>query len=206
MPRPKCIPQSLGRLPSAAFDYAEDGRDRGADEIGVADSGEGDERGAVGELAGQVGGDAEGQSGFADAAGAGERQQPDILSTKQVSDRPDFFFPADERGERDRQTRLWGARVGGRLSSPRRPSRQRRTLGVSQSECRGQGADRRGIGMAALASLQGADRVGRKPRLPRLLLLREPHSLAGTPQAHAKGITRRVVREPLRSVHCPPRQ
>ena len=50
------IAAKVDRRPPAAFDHAKSPGDRRADEGGIADGGERHERGAVGEVAGQVGG------------------------------------------------------------------------------------------------------------------------------------------------------
>jgi hypothetical protein len=95
----------LDRPPAGLPDVERSGDGR-TDQGRIADRGEGHEPDAVGEGIGHFLGDAERESGLADAAGTGEGQQANVGATHQVGDRGDFPLPTDEAGERDRQERL----------------------------------------------------------------------------------------------------
>src|SRR5207248_2287859 len=60
--------------------------DGGDDQGGVAEGGERNEVDAIGKVSEQVGGDLQGQAGFAAAAGAGEGEEADLGATQEGTD------------------------------------------------------------------------------------------------------------------------
>jgi hypothetical protein len=52
----------------------------------------------------RFGGGLQGETRFADAAGAGEREQANVLSAEQVEDFSQFALPSDQRSERGWQS------------------------------------------------------------------------------------------------------
>ena len=76
---------------------AQHGRDRRRDRRRVADRGQLDHPHAVGKLAGHLGADLERQPGLADAADAGQRDQP--ARPHELGDLGDHLLPAHERAQ-----------------------------------------------------------------------------------------------------------
>ncbi len=77
-PRSALVAQGLGERPAARLAHAEGARDRGGDEGRVADRGEGNEGGPVGEGTDEGLGGRQRHARLADAAGAGQRDEADV--------------------------------------------------------------------------------------------------------------------------------
>jgi hypothetical protein len=98
-----------GQWPVSAFAHAERLGDRRRHQRRVADGGEVDEDGAVGEGRGDVVGDRQGEAGFADPAGAGQGQQGDGLLQQEGAGSSQLAFPAHQGGAHEGQA---GQRLG----------------------------------------------------------------------------------------------
>ena len=121
--------QTVDRGPPAAVDHPEDAGDGWSDEVGLADGREGDEDGAIGEVVAQVGGHPEGEGGLADAAGPGQRDEPDAALLEQGRNRRHLVLTANERRERGRKPmRSWMSshRLDCHASAPRPEGRRAR--------------------------------------------------------------------------------
>ena len=71
---------------SCAIDQPDGAGDRRQDERGIAEVGQLDEAGAVGELVAHLVGNVERQAGLADAAGAGQRDERHVPAVEQGAD------------------------------------------------------------------------------------------------------------------------
>ncbi len=101
--RPQRGGELFRRRPVGEFAQAQGVGDRRDDEVGIADRREGDKHGAVGEYYFQLGSGLDGEARLADAAGTGQRDEPDLGATQEIANGNDLLFPANERRERERQ-------------------------------------------------------------------------------------------------------
>jgi hypothetical protein len=87
-----------------------DGRE---DELRLADGGERNKANTVGEAVRYVSGDLEGEAGLADAAGAGQRDEPDIVLFQKTVDGRHLRLTSDQRRERNGERGYLVSGLGG---------------------------------------------------------------------------------------------
>src|SRR6266567_3562998 len=87
--------------------------DGGNNQVGVADGSERDKRDTVSEIVEHVGGDLEGEAGFADTAGAGEGHETHVWASQEGTSCCHLLLAADQRGElREQVVRRGACRLG----------------------------------------------------------------------------------------------
>ncbi len=187
----------VDRRPATSLAHPQGVGDRERDEGRVADGGDRHERGAVGELPAQLGGDLKSEPGLAHPAGSRQCHQPGVGPAEHCGDRRHLALAADQRGERHRQ-RTWASGCVSGGPAPGHGGRQGGAVVRGQPQRFGQGADRRRVGVAVPAPLQLSNRVGRDSGALRQVLLGQSGRLAGGPQPRPE---RRLRRVPRWSVH-----
>jgi len=102
---PQGLLQSREQEPAGGFAYIEGTGDGGEDEGGVCERGQGRKGDAARIIAGvgETGGDVQGQTGLADATGAGQREQAHVAALQEVGDGRFLVLAPDQRRERGRQ-------------------------------------------------------------------------------------------------------
>lgn len=208
LPLPEDVVELVDDRTLARLTQTERLRDRRQDRRRIADRGERHEVGAIRVSVRDRARHRERQPGLADAARPDKRQQTARLGSAIVAQerrrRGDVVVAADQRRRRNREERSAHRCRLRPIEPPRDGRTQRRPLLFGQPQRGGERLNRGGVGMAALAALQGADRVGTETGAFGQLLLRQTGGLTHVPQPVAEGDLSTAADTIRPSAHCSP--
>jgi hypothetical protein len=144
---------------------AKGGQDGGRHEDRVVDRREWDERDAIDEGITRGEGGAQGKTGLADPAGAGQGEEGHVVAVQQLTDGSQLPLPPDQGRAREREVRPLA--VTRRRAANRTPRllHERGTLAAVQPQRRGEHGEGFAVGMRAGAALQVADAAAAQARL-----------------------------------------